>query len=416
MKPMAVSPCLLGITPVRLADLFAFSAAALFSQRFRGIMILVAMGLGVAAVLVLTALGEGARGYVINEFSGIGKDILIIMPGRNETTGGMPPMGATARDITLEEAFLLPRRIAALKEVAPVIVGNSEISYGDRSRSVITFGTTAMFPVIHQLAFIEGQNFSKGDFTRATNEVILGVTARKALFDNRPAIGQFIRIGDSRFRIVGVLEEGGGGMGIDFNEAILIPVLAAQREFNVEGLFRVIMQIHDGYDVDDIKKRVEDTMREFHQGELDVTIISPDAMRATFDGILATMTLAVAAIGAISLLVAGILIMNVMLISVSQRTREIGLLKALGASSANILGFFLAEALLITSAGSVVGLVLGSVIVWVGTLVFPDLPFHTPLWAYVSAVFMAVFTGLAFSWLPAKRASLLQPLAALQKP
>ena len=401
---------------MRLPDLFQFSNNAIFSQRFRGIMILVAMGLGVAAVVVLTALGEGARGYVINEFSGIGKDILIIVPGRNETTGGMPPMGATARDITLEEAFLLPRRIAAISEVAPVIIGNSEISYGERSRSAITFGTSAMFARIHHLTFTEGGNLAAGDFTRASNEVVIGSTVRKALFDNRPAVGETVRIGDSRFRVVGVLDAGGSSMGLDFNETVLIPVVAAQRQFNVEGLFRIIMRIHEGYDLTTTRQRIEETMREFHQGELDVTLISPDAMRATFDGILATMTLAIAAIGAISLLVAGILIMNVMLISVSQRTREIGLLKALGASSHDILRIFLAEALLITSAGSVVGLLLGALLVWGGTQLFPDLPFHTPLWAYVSAVATAILSGLAFAWLPARRASQLQPLAALQKP
>ena len=401
---------------MRLSDLLQFSASALFSQRFRGIMILTAMGLGVAAVLVLTALGEGARGYVINEFAGIGKDVLVIMPGRKQTTGGMPPTGATARDITLEEAAMLPRRVSAIKEVAAVIVGNSVISYNDRSRSVLTFGTTDMFARIHQLHFAEGRNFTPGQLTQASNEVILGITARKALFDNRPAVGQYIRIGESRYHVIGVLGEGGNTMGIDFDDTILIPVVAAQHEFNVNGLFRVIMRIRDGYDIDDIKKRIEDTMRDFHQGELDVTIISPDAMRATFDGILTAMTLAVAVIGGISLLVAGILIMNVMLISVSQRTREIGLLKALGASSTNILTFFLAEAVLITGAGSLVGLVLGSVIVWTGTIIFPDIPFRTPLWAYVSAVLIAIATGLAFSWLPARQASQLQPLAALQKP
>lgn len=401
---------------MRQSDLFRYSSGALFSQRFRGIMILIAMGLGVAAVLVLTALGEGARGYVINEFSSIGKDILVVMPGRNETTGGMPPMGATARDITIEEALLLKRRIAAIKEVAPVIVGSSDISYGDRSRTVVTFGTTAMFARIHQMDFVQGKNLSEGDFMRASNEVVLGLTAKKALFDNRNPIGEYIRIGDSRFRVTGILDEGGDSMGVDFKDVALIPVVAAQRQFNVEGLFRVIIQIDSGYEVKDIKKRLEDTMQEFHQGELDVTVISPDAMRSTFDGILAAMTMAVAAIGAISLLVAGILIMNVMLISVSQRTREIGLLKALGASSRNILSLFMAEALLVTGAGAVVGLILGSIIVWIGTQVFPTMPFRTPLWAYISSVVIAIMTGLGFSWLPAKRASRLQPLEALQKP
>jgi putative ABC transport system permease protein len=403
---------------MRLPDLFFFSSQTLLSQRFRGLMILCAMSLGVAAVLVLTALGEGARGYVIQEFSTIGKDVLIILPGRKETTGGsMPPlMGTAARDITLDEASMLPKRIAAIKEVAPVVIGSTNVSYQERNRDVITIGSTNLFARINKLTFIQGINLSGGDFRRASGEALIGVTIKKALFDNQPALGKFIRIGDTRFRIVGVLAEGGDGMSINFDEAVVIPVAAAQRLFNVEGLFRVLIQIRDGYTVSDVKKRVEDTMREFHQGELDITIISPDAMRATFDSILATMTIAIGAIGAISLLVAGILIMNVMLISVSQRTREIGLLKAIGASSNDIMRIFLSEAVLMTSAGAILGLLLGSLIVCLGTFIFPDVPFRTPLWAIFSAVIMALLAGLAFAWIPAKRASQLQPVEALHKP
>ncbi|HSB95267.1 MAG TPA: ABC transporter permease [Spongiibacteraceae bacterium] len=402
---------------MRAADLLHFSAQTLARQRSRGIMILCAMGLGVAAVLALTALGEGARGYVMNEFTSIGKNILVMMPGRKQTTGGMPPVtGSAARDITLEEAYLLPRRISAIEEAVPLIIGSARVSYNERGRQVTALGTTSVFLELRHLSLTLGNNLPAGDFRRAGGDAIIGEKLKQALFDARPALGEFIRIGDSRFRVVGVLGGRGDAMGMDLSDAVIIPVAAAQRLFNVSGLFRVMMSLRDGYAVADVKKRIEIAMQSFHQGELDVTIVSPDSMMATFDNILIAMTLAVGAIGAISLLVAGVLIMNVMLISVSQRTREIGLLKALGASSSDIMRVFLTEAMLMTGAGAFVGVVVGLLLVWSGRLAFPDIPFHTPLWALFTAVAVALLTGLAFSWLPARRASLLQPVDALQKP
>jgi putative ABC transport system permease protein len=402
---------------MRLADLLSFSSQTLARQRSRGIMILCAMGLGVAAVLALTALGEGARGYVMNEFTSIGKNILIMTPGRKQTTGGMPPVsGSSARDITLEEAYLLTRRISAIEELAPLIIGSARVSYNERAREVMALGTTSVFLDMRHLNLAQGTNLTAGDFRRASGDAIIGEKLKRALFDTQSALGEFIRIGDSRFRVVGVLAGRGDSMGMDLSDAVIIPVAAAQRLFNVSGLFRVMMSLRDGYTVTDVKKRIELAMQDFHQGELDITVVSPDSMMATFDSILLAMTLAVGAIGAISLLVAGVLIMNVMLISVSQRTREIGLLKALGASSRDIMRVFLTEAMLMTGAGALAGVIVGQSLVWGGRLAFPDIPFHTPLWALFTAVAVAMLTGLAFSWLPARRASLLQPVDALQKP
>lgn len=402
---------------MRPADLLGFSAQTLLRQRSRGIMVLCAMGLGVAAVLALTALGEGARGYVMNEFTSIGKNILVMMPGRKQTSGGMPPIGGSAaRDITLEEAYLLPRRISSIADVAPLIIGSARVAYNERGRQVTALGTTSVFIEMRHLQLAQGRNLAAGDFRRASGDAIIGEKLKQALFDSRPAIGEFIRIGDSRFRVVGILAGRGDAMGMDLSDAAIIPVAAAQRLFNAPGLFRVMLTVRDGYAVGDAKNRIEAAMRNFHQGELDVTVISPDSMLATFNGILIAMTLAIGAIGAISLLVAGVLIMNVMLISVSQRTREIGLLKALGASSGDIMRVFLTEAMLMAGAGALAGVAVGLTLVWVGRLAFPDIPFHTPLWALITAISVALLTGLAFSWLPARRASLLQPVDALQKP
>lgn len=402
---------------MRAADLLNFSAQALLRQRLRGAMILFAMGLGVAAVLILTALGVGARGYVLNEFSSIGKNILLIFPGRNETTGGMPPvMGAAARDITLEEAHLLKSRIAAIDEVAPMIVGSSRVAFAERGRDVPIFGTTPLFLAVRHFTLAQGRNLTAGDFRRSNNEAIIGEKLKSELFEAKPAIGEFVRIGDSRFRVVGILQGRGDTMGIDMSDAAIIPVAASQRLFNVSGLFRVIIEVNENASIPAVKKQIEAAMREFHQGELDITVVSPDAMLATFDKILTAMTLAVGAIGAISLFVAGVLIMNVMLISVSQRTREIGLLKALGASAQDILRIFLAEAMLLTGAGAILGVIFGLLVVKIARVLIDNVPFDAPLWSIVTAATTALLTGLAFAWMPARRASLLQPVDALLKP
>ena len=403
--------------PMRPADLLQFCTQTLLRQRARGAMILFSMGLGVAAVLILTALGVGARGYVLNEFASIGKNVLIMFPGRNETTGGIPPiMGQAARDITLEEAYLLKARISAVEEIAPLILGSSRVAFDERAREVPIFGTTPLFLRVRHLLLGQGRNLAGGDFRRAQNEIIIGEKLKGELFGAAPAIGEFVRVGDSRFRVIGVLQGRGDAMGVDMSDAAIIPVAAAQRLFNVAGLFRVLIELNGSASVPDAKKQIEAAMREFHQDELDVTVVSPDAMLATFDKILIAMTLAVGAIGAISLFVAGVLIMNVMLISVSQRTREIGLLKALGASSRDILRIFLTEAMLLTGAGAVFGVVFGLLVIRIARALIDDVPFDAPLWAIVTAAATALITGLAFAWMPARRASSLQPVDALLKP
>ena len=402
---------------MRLLDLLQFSAQTLLRQKFRGVMILIAMGLGVAAVMILTALGEGARGYVTNEFASIGSNVLAMFPGRQETTGGMPPpMGTAARDITLEEAYMLQRRVSAIEEVAPLIIGSARVGFADRAREVTVLGTTSLFFRIRHLPIAQGSALPQGDFRVAGGDAVIGKKLKKELFEARSPIGEFVRIGDSRFRVVGILEGRGDAMGMDLSDAAIIPVAASQRLFNVAGLFRVLIELREGASATAARKRIEMAMQDFHQGELDVTVVSPDSMLATFNKILIALTLAVSAIGAISLLVAGILIMNVMLISVSQRTREIGLLKALGSSSGDILRIFLTEAMLLTGMGAIAGVIFGFIVVRAACAMMPTVPFAAPLWAIAAAVVTALLTGLGFSWLPARRAASLQPVDALQKP
>lgn len=401
---------------MRLIDLVRYTFLALRRQRFRSFMLLTAVGLGVGAVVVLTALGEGARGYVMGEFAFLGKDTVVMFPGRKETTGGMPPItGTAARAITLEEVAVLQRTVPGVTSLAPLVIGNGPVSYKSRERESIVLGTTAAFFDIRQLQVGQGSTLPDLVLSEGRQVAVIGHKLKTELFDNRRAIGQWVRLRDYRFRVIGVLTGTGDSFGTDLSEAIFVPVASAQSVFNIHGLFRVMMKIRDNYQVEEVKSQIAKRMQELHEGEQDVTIISPDAMLSTFDDILQALTLGVAGIAAISLVVAGILVMNVTLMSVKQRTAEIGLLKAVGAPAAQVRTLFLTEAALIASAGALLGMLVGLLLVAAGRKLYPAVPFATPAWALWAALGLAIGTALLFAWLPAQQAASLEPVDALGK-
>ncbi|MCB1687766.1 MAG: ABC transporter permease [Halioglobus sp.] len=401
---------------MRLLDLLRFSILALRRQRFRSAMLLTAVGLGVSAVVILTALGEGARGYVLGEFAYLGTDTVIMIPGRKETTGGMPPMtGVAAHAITLEEMEVLQRAVPGVTSLAPMVMGNGPVSYKSRERDSMVVGTTAAFFPLRKLEIAQGSGLPELALGEGKQVAVIGQKLKEALFDSGRAVGQWIRLRDYRFRVVGVLAGSGDSFGADLSEAIFIPVASAQAVFNVHGLFRVTLKVKENYQVEAVKSAIAKQMQALHNGELDVTIISPDAMLSTFDSILRVMTLGVAGIGAISLVVSGILVMNVTLMSVKQRTAEIGLLKALGAPSSQVRTLFLTEAGLIAAAGAVLGILVGHGVVLIGAKVYPGVPFATPAWALWASLALAIGTALLFAWLPAQQAADMEPVDALGK-
>jgi putative ABC transport system permease protein len=243
--------------------------------------------------------------------------------------------------------------------------------------------------------------------------VVLGDTLARELFGNRPALGQWVRIADRRFRVIGTLASTGLSLGVDLGDLALVPVASAQALFDTPALFRILVQARGRGALEPARERVLEIIRERHEGEDDVTIITQDAMLATFDKILNALTLAVSGIAAISLMVAGVLIMNVMLVAVAQRTGEIGLLKALGAAERQILGLFLTEALLLAGAGTLAGLATAGGGVYLFNAQVDAFQLVVPLWAPVAAAGVALATGLLFGLLPALRAARLDPVAAL---
>jgi len=398
---------------VTARDVLTYAAGSVLGYRARTLLTLLAMGIGVASVVMLTALGEGARRFVTGEFQSLGTHLLIVLPGRSETTGGPPPLlGETPRDLTLEDALAIERS-RAVRRIAPIAVGSAGVSYREREREVMIIGSTAAFLDVRRLKMASGRFFPTSDPRRASPVCVLGAKIKHELFGASPAIGRWVRIGDRRFRVVGTLASEGRSIGLDLEDIVIVPVAAAQALFDSFSLFRVLVEARSDEAIPRARRDILRIIRQRHEGEDDVTVISQDAVVATFDKIFTALTLTVAGIASISLAVAGILIMNVMLVAVSQRTTEVGLLKALGASSGAIMQVFLAEATILSLVGAAAGVAVGYAAIRFVDQAYPLLPLSMPLWAVASAVFVAMTTGLLFGVLPARRAAKLDPVAAL---
>ena len=401
---------------MRAPDLIRFARDAATGNPLRTSLLVLAMAIGVAAVVVLTALGDGARRYVMNEFSSIGSNLVIVLPGRSQT-GGFNPGNAitsTPRDLTIDDAQAL-QRARAVRRLAPLAIGTSEISVGGKLREVIVAGTTSQFLDVRRLLLGQGRFLPEGDWRRGAAEAVIGAKVRDEMFGREPALGQLVRIGDRRFRIVGVLSSSGQGLGMNTDELVIVPVALAQAMFNSNTLFRILIEANSREAIEPAKAQVTEILKLRHEGEEDVTVITQDAVLATFDRLLGTLTLGVAGIAAISLAVAGILVMNVMLVSVTQRTAEIGLLKALGATGATIRLAFLTEATMLSLAGALVGFALGHAGAALIRHLYPTFPAFPPEWAVLAGLGTALFTGILFGVLPARRAARLDPVQALSK-
>jgi len=400
---------------MRFYDLLFLAFSTLIRYPLRTLMLLIATSIGVMAVILLTAVGEGARDYITGEFKDMGTNLLIVLPGKNETTGGGSPadlVGNAPRDLTVEDAISL-RQIEAINRIAPIVVGETPAQFNGLERSVPIIGTTPSFLAVRKWEMETG-NFLPGvTLDRSPPVCVIGKEVESELFGKNNALGQWLRVGDRRCRVTGVIATEGRAIGIDVQKIVVMPVSLATALFNRPSLFRIIAEARNTWEMDQIKKDIIRIIKKRHQGKEDITVIRQDAVMQSFDNIFNVLTMALGSIASISLFVAGILIMNVMLVAVSQRQSEIGLLKAIGAKNKQIIYLFITEAIILSGSGAILGLILGHTTTQLLKLAFPTFNFLPPPWASFVSLIVALVSGIVFGLLPARRASKLDPVIAL---
>jgi putative ABC transport system permease protein len=399
---------------VSLRDVCLFAAGALRGHRLRAGLSLLGVAIGVASVILLTALGEGARIYVRGEFLSLGSNLLVVNPGKNETTGGMPMVGLRApRELTPEDADAIARRVRQVKAVAPLVMGQANARVDDRNRTVNVGGTTASYREVRSLHLRSGRYLPADESRRGERVAVVGSKLQAELFLGENPIGRSLRLGPDRYRVIGVLTPRGVSLGMDLDEIVHIPVDPAMRMFNLSGITQIMVEVRAHEEIEAARAGIVSLLKERHDGYEDVTIVTQDAVLASFGNILTVLTAALGGIAAISLSVAGIGIMNVMLVSVSERTREIGLMKAVGVTRAQVLAVFLVEAAILSTAGGALGVAVGLSGVHALGALYPSFPVSPPEGAVLGASVVSVAVGLVFGALPARRAAALDPVQAL---
>jgi putative ABC transport system permease protein len=304
--------------------------------------------------------------------------------------------------------------LAAVKSVAPIIAGSGAASYKSRNRDVIVVGSTPGFLQARKLTLSMGRGLPADAQNIARPVAIIGSKLKHELFAGNNPLGKMLTIDDYRYQVIGVLAERGESLGLDMRDMVILPVLSAEALFDSPGLFRILVELHAVSDRQSVIDLIYLIIKQRHQNEEDITIITQQSIMQAFHNILLTLTAVIGLLAAISLVVAGILIMNLSLISVQQRRIEIGLLKALGASSPLIQQIFVWESLMLVAAASVIGLTSAQVIIFVANKWLPILEFVAPLWSHAVALAVALLTGFVFSWLPARKASMVSPVEVLR--
>lgn len=395
-----------------LRDLVRLTLGSLRAHRLRTFLAALGIAVGIAAVILLTSIGEGIHRFVLSEFTQFGTNLIAINPGKATTHGAAVGIFGTVRPLSIEDAEAL-RRLPYVHVTNPSVQGNAEVGHGGRTRRTTIYGVGPDFPEALQMKVAIGRFLPADNPYAARAFVVLGAKVREELFGSANPLGSRLEVGGDRYRVIGVMEPKGEVLGIDLDDSVFIPVGRALELFNVDSL----QEIQVVYDPAATADQIADSVRRLliaRHGRDDVTITTQQQMLDVLGSVLDLLTFAVGALGGISLLVGGVGILTIMTIAVSERTAEIGLLRALGAEQQQVLSIFLGEAAMLAGAGGLAGLALGAGIAEVLTLLVPALPVHTP-WSFAFlAEALSVGIGLLAGVLPARAAARLDPVESLR--
>jgi len=395
-----------------LRDFAHLTLGSIFALRTRSFLTALGIAIGVAAVVLLTSIGEGVNRFVLAEFSQFGTNIVAITPGKTSTFGMSGAVINTVRPLSMEDAQAL-QRIRNVESVVPVVQGNAEIEHAGNSRRSMVIGAGHAVPEVWQMDVNVGRFLPDDDPRFARALAVLGSKMASELFGSESPLGKRVRIAGERYRVIGVMESKGVMLGFDLDDTVFIPAGRALAMFNRESLMEVDLLYKPGADVEEITGEISRILEARH-GYVDFTIVTQEEMLETLGSILDILTLAVGALGAISLVVGGVGILTIMTIAVTERTHEIGLLRAIGTRRSQILVLFLGEAIMLSAIGGLAGLVIGGGGAALLGLLIPALPVHTPLHFALLAEGVAVVIGVIAGVAPARRAAGMDPVEALR--
>ena len=396
---------------MRFADFLRLTLGSILAYRMRSILTGLGITVGIAAVVLLTSIGEGVHKYVLGEFTQFGTNLIAVTPGKTSTFGISGAIVNNVRPLSLDDAGALAR-LSGIKAAVPMVQGNAAVEFGKQTRRGMIFGVGHAVPEVWSMHAARGRFLPDDDPRYARSFVVLGHKMASELFGAGSPLGKRVRIGGESFRVIGVMETKGQMLGFDLDDAVYIPTRKAMAMFDQDSLMEVDLLYNADADADVVAGRIKTLLMDRHGSE-DFTIVTQDQMLETLGNVLDILTMAVASLGAISLLVGGVGILTIMTISVNQRTHEVGLLRAIGAPKQQILWLFMGEAVMLSALGGLTGLLLGAGGAWLLGAAIPALPVHTPLFYVLLAECIAIAIGISAGVAPAWRASRLDPIDAL---
>jgi putative ABC transport system permease protein len=389
---------------------------SLWSNKLRSFLAMLGIIIGVGAVISMLALGAGARNQVMNRISSMGTNILIVRPGQRGSHRGV--ITNTYQKLTIEDAKAIVENIPSIRRVAPVIRGGAQIKYFNKNTPSSVIGTAVTYLDIRNFTIENGRGFSEIEAERIAKVAVLGSVTAKKLFGESDPLGETIKIKGINFRVIGVLQAKGDQGWFNPDDQVMIPYTTAMKQlFGIDNLHEIDVQAIESEALQDVQEEVSALLRRRHRILPDMPddfrIYNQAEMIQTATDFTKTFTILLGSIASISLLVGGIGIMNIMLVSVTERTREIGIRKAIGAKDKDIIKQFLIESILITFIGGLFGIMLG---IGGARLVERLLEFPTllELKSILLALFFSAAVGIFFGFYPARRAALLNPIEALR--
>lgn len=397
---------------MRLVDSLSFATRAVTSQRQRSLLTALGIAVGIAAVVLLLSLGTGLRLFVLNEFTQFGTNLLTITPGRTTTMGVSGAMINSVRPLTVDDSDAIAR-LPQVEAAVPMIMGNAAVETGGTSRRTTIYGVGPQMPRIWRFPIASGRFLPDDDNTSARAFCVLGARIHAELFGTSSPLGEVVRIGGARYRVIGTMQPKGQFLGFDLDDAVYVPAARGLELFDRDGLMEIDVLFAEGAPSDAVADACRQLLVGRHRLE-DFTITAQQQMLDVLDSVLAVLTLGVAALGAISLLVGGVGILTIMSIALRERTGEIGLLRALGATRRDLLVLFLGEAAALAAIGGAFGLALGVGLGQLLHLLVPHLPVTTTVPHVLVAESVAVAIGLLAGTLPALRSTRLDPIEALR--